>query len=152
MVLEVIVANAAAIALYEKLGFRTTRELQVLSLTAADAAPAEDADPAETRRRIVAGRTEPEPWQREDATVDNLSGVAAAATDGAVALYRMEGGRVNLFQAADEPAALPGLLAALRARGAIFALNYPADGPVATALREVGATVVVRQLEMTLVL
>jgi hypothetical protein len=34
MALEVIVENAAAVALYEKLGFERTRELDVLSLTA----------------------------------------------------------------------------------------------------------------------
>jgi hypothetical protein len=150
MVLEVIVENAPAIALYEKLGFRATRQLEVLSLAAAEGGDADALDPAEARRRIATARTDPEPWQREDATVDNLTGVAALAMDGAVAVYRMEDGRVNLLQFAG--VRLDALIAALRARGPIYALNYPAASPAAVALTEAGASVVVRQLEMSLAL
>jgi ribosomal protein S18 acetylase RimI-like enzyme len=146
MVLEVIVENEPAIALYEKLGFRTIRELDVLTLAAADGGEADEIDPAEAGRVIADARTEPEPWQREDATVDKLDGVVALAHQGAAALYRMEGERVNLLQAGGGQ--LDGLVGALRARGAIVALNYPAGGPVAAALRDAGATTVVRQLEM----
>jgi GNAT superfamily N-acetyltransferase len=150
MVLEVIVENGPAIALYEKLGFGVTRELEVLSLAAAEGGDAEALDPGEARRRIAAARTDPEPWQREDATVDNLPGVAALAMDGAVAIYRVEDGRVNLLQSAG--VRLDALIAALRARGPIYALNYPAASPAAVALTEAGASVVVRQLEMSLAL
>jgi hypothetical protein len=149
MVLEVIVENAPAIALYEKLGFRARRQLEVLSLAADEGGDAA-LDPAEARRRIATARTDPEPWQREDATVDNLTGVAALAMDGAVAVYRMEDGRVNLLQFAG--VRLDALIAALRARGPIYALNYPAASPAAVALTEAGASVVVRQLEMSLAL
>jgi GNAT superfamily N-acetyltransferase len=148
MVLEVIVENTPAIALYEKLGFRTLRRVEVLALAAAGGDLAEELEPADARRRIAAARTEAEPWQREDATVDNLDGVCALAAGGATAVYRMEGDRVNLLQAAGEGDDLARLLAALRARGSIFALNYPADSVVATALRDAGAAVPVRQLEM----
>jgi ribosomal protein S18 acetylase RimI-like enzyme len=146
MVLEVIVENAPAIALYEKLGFETTRRLEVLTLEAADGPPGDDVDLGEARARITSARTEPEPWQREDATVDNLDGVAAISAGGAVALWRKEGDRLNLLQAADANAALA---VALRARGPAYALNYTSDGATASALRDAGATVVVTQFEMT---
>lgn len=148
MVLEVIVENTPAIALYDKLGFRTVRRLEVLALRAAEGEPADEAEPAEARRRIAAGRRDPEPWQREDATVDNLDGIRAVTIGGATAVYRMEGERVNLLQAVGGSEDLPRLVAALRARGSILALNYPADGPVAAALRDAGSAVPVRQLEM----
>ena len=150
MVLEVIVENAPAFALYEKLGWKTTRALEVLSLGAAAGGGADEIDLAEARRLIAGAREEPEPWQREDATVDNLDGVAALGAGGGVAVYRMEGERVNLLQL--EGGDLDTLVATLRARGPIVALNYPAGSPAATAMHDAGATVVVRQFEMSLAL
>ena len=150
MVLEVIVENAPAFALYEKLGWKTTRELEVLSLEAATGGSAEEIDLAEARRRIAAARTEPEPWQREDATVDNLDGVTAFGASGGAAIYRMEGERVNLLQI--DGGDLDTVVAATRARGPILALNYPAGSPAAKAMHDAGATVVVRQFEMSLAL
>jgi hypothetical protein len=55
---------------------------------------------------------------------------------------------VNVLQAGGER--LDELVAALRARGPILALNYPAGGAVATALRDAGAALVVRQHEMVI--
>ena len=152
MVLEVIVENAPAIALYEKLGFRTTRKLEVLSVTAAQGGDAEQVDPGEARCLVAAARAEPEPWQREDATVDNLTDVAAVAAKGAAALYRMEGERVNLLQAGGKAAGLAAIVATLRSKGPMYALNYPAGGSVAAALRRAGAAAVAAQLEMTITL
>src|SRR3954453_2944105 len=69
MVLEVIVENAPAIALYEKLGFTRTRELEVLSLAAAGGnSEARETELEEGLRVVVATRSAPEPWQRADAT------------------------------------------------------------------------------------
>jgi GNAT superfamily N-acetyltransferase len=150
MVLEVIVENASAFALYEKLGWKTTRELEVLSLGAAAGGSADEIDPTEARRLIAAARTEREPWQREDATVDNLDGIAALGAGGGAAVYRMEGERVNLLQL--DGGDLDTLVAAIRARGPILALNYPAGSPAAKAMHDAGATVVVRQFEMSLAL
>ena len=149
MVLEVILANEPAIALYEKLGFETTRQLEVLALPAAEGGAADDADPAEARARIVARRTEPEPWQRDDATLDSLPGIEALTTATADAVFRVEGERVDLLQAADDIASL---IPALRAKGSILALNFPEGGPVVQALRDAGATHVLTQREMVLVL
>ena len=149
MVLEVIAENAPAIALYEKLGFRTTRMLEVLTLPAAEGEQAHEADLAETRARVTAERAEPEPWQREDGTLDNLTGLAAVSAGVAHAVYRVDGQRVDLLQAGGDPA---GLLPALCARGSVLALNFPEGGPVATALREAGATLVLAQREMVVAL
>jgi hypothetical protein len=143
MLLEVIVENEPAIALYEKLGFRKTRLLEVLTLDRAEGGTADEVGLEEARRLIPA---EPEPWQRDDDTVANLAGVAALATGTAAAVYRMEGERVNLLQAGGE--GVGDLITALRARGPIIALNYPAGSPVATALHDAGATLVLRQHEM----
>ena len=145
MVLEVITQNEPAIALYEKLGFRKTRELDVLTLERAEGGSADEIDPAEARR-VIAG--EREPWQRDDATLDNLADVAALTRDFAAAVYRMEGGRVNLLQAGGDK--LDAVVAALRARGPILALNYPSGGPVAQALNDAGAKLVLRQHEMAI--
>jgi GNAT superfamily N-acetyltransferase len=150
MVLEVIVENAPALALYEKLGWKTTRELEVLSLAAAPGGSADEIDLADARSLIVAARTQPEPWQREDATVDNLDGVAALGAHGGAAVYRIDGERVNLLQL--DGGDLDALVAAIRARGPVLALNYPAGSPAAKALHDAGATVVLRQFEMSLAL
>jgi len=145
--LEVIRENERAIPLYARLGFERTRELEVWSLPPAPGR-AEEIPAADAHAITRAARTVREPWQRDDATVDNLDGVRALAAGSATAVYRMEGERVNLLQAAGDAADLRHLVGALRAKGAIFGLNYPAGGPVAAALREAGAAVPIRQLEM----
>jgi hypothetical protein len=48
------------------------------------------------------------------------------------------------------PATAPGLqavISALRAKGAVSAVDHPADGPVVAALRAAGARVTLRQYE-----
>jgi GNAT superfamily N-acetyltransferase len=159
MVLEVIVENAPAIALYEKLGFTRTRELEVLSLatatataTATEHSEARETDLGEALRIVAATRSAPEPWQRADETVANLarrgSTPRAIVVDGAAAIFSQDGDRVSLLQAAGDAAALGRLAAALRSRGSVSALNFPPGEPVATALRQAGATVRLRQYEM----
>jgi GNAT superfamily N-acetyltransferase len=157
MVLEVIVENAPAIALYEKLGFARTRELEVLSLTpSTERSEAQETDLAEGLRVVAAARPEPEPWQRADETVANLArrGPAplAITVDGAAAVFSQDGDRVSLLQAAGDTVGLRELTAALRRRGTVSALNFPAGEPVAKALRDAGAEVRLRQYEMVLTL
>jgi hypothetical protein len=91
MVLEVIVENAPAIALYEKLGFARTRQLEVLSLAAANPhTEARETDLGEGLNVVAATRDGPEPWQRADETIANLSRRGspprAVTVDGAAAV------------------------------------------------------------------
>ena len=151
--LEVIVENMPAISLYEKLGFARRRELEVLSVAGdTRGATAREADVGETLRRISATRDAPEPWQRDEKTVANLARrppvPQALVAGGGAAVFRERDGTVDLLQAAGEPAALDQLVAAVRARGKTTALNFPADGCIAAALRRAGARVVARQYEM----
>src|SRR3954453_5807421 len=153
IVLEVIVENAPAIALYEKLGFARTRELEVLSLAAAGGnSQARETELEEGLRVVVATRSAPEPWQRADATVANLarrgSTPRAIIVDGAAAVFTEDGHRVSLLQAAGDAGGIGVLAAELRSRGTVSALNFPAGEPVATALRSVGAEVRLRQYEL----
>ena len=153
MVLEVIVENAPAIALYEKLGFTRTRELEVLSLAATtDHSEARETSLGEALRIVAATRLAREPWQRADETVTNLtrrgSTPQAMAIDGAAAIFSQDGDRVSLLQAGGDAAGVGALATALRSRGAVSALNFPAGEPVARGLLEAGATVRLRQYEM----
>jgi len=154
MVLEAIVENGPAIALYEKLGFVRTRELEVLSLAAGDGGADAPANaPLEAVRALIAERRDAEePWQRADETVERLRGREPApegiVSGGAGAVYRVTGETVGLVQAAGDEAGLDDVLGALRAKGTVSAVNYPAGGAVARALHRAGATVVLRQHEM----
>jgi ribosomal protein S18 acetylase RimI-like enzyme len=154
MVLEVIVENRAAISLYDKLGFIRTRELEVLSL-GAEEPNVTDVEPAalDAARTLVRERREAEePWQRADATVDRLvqrdPAPEAMVAGDAAAIYRVTSDNVGLVQAAGDERGLAKILASLRARGMVTAVNYPAGGQVAEALQAAGAEVSLRQYEM----
>jgi ribosomal protein S18 acetylase RimI-like enzyme len=147
--LEVIVENTGAFALYEKLGYRTVRDVEVWSLPATDEGEpaAREVPSAESRGRIRKLRNGREPWQRADKTVENYGDTRGIVTDGGAAVFRQPGENVQLLQIAGsaEP-----LLAALRLRVPVSILNLPDDDPAAPAFRSLGATVVVRQHEMLL--
>ena len=153
MALEVIVENRPAVALYDKLGFRTTRELEILSLIPSRSPGAVDEGTLEPARALIRSRRDtPEPWQRDDDTVDRLAARGPApnalVAGGAAAVYRTTGDTVSLVQAAGGEAGLLEILASLRSRGTVSAVNYPSGGPVAAALHAAGASVVLRQYEM----
>lgn len=155
MGLEVIVENAPAIALYEKLGFRRTRRLEVLSLAAVPGhSDARETGLEEGLTAVAATRSETEPWQRADETVANLSRRGSApqaiVVDGAAAVFVQDGDRVSLLQAGGDAAGLGALASALRSRGVVSALNFPAGEPVETALRGAGAEVRLSQYELVL--
>ena len=145
--LEVIVENTGAFALYEKLGYRTVRDVVVWSLPAEDGPPeAREVPAADAHARIRELRSDREPWQRADGTVENYRDARGLETDDGAAVFR-RGSVVQLLQLAGEPGPL---LRSLRRLGAVSVLNLPADDQAAAVLRSLGATAVVRQHEMLL--
>lgn len=167
--LEVLVQNASAIRLYERLGFRHLRDLEVWSFPAP--APA-DAGIAvapvaldEAHAFIRAHRAAPEPWQRADGTFAALRADGAtfealrAARDGrtvGAAIVRVAG-RASVVQLATLPgeseAATLALLGALRRDDApqgVRWLNLPVEHPAAAVVRALGPTLEAKQHEMAL--
>lgn len=148
--LEVLEQNDAARRLYEQLGFERTRDLEVWSLPGAPGEAAE-VPASEARAWLRARRTEREPWQRDDASLDGLSGLRGLMVDGAAAVVRTAGDRVVVLQLGGEPAALRKLLAGARSLGETLSLvNLPAHAPAAGVLEELGGRVDARQHEMEL--
>jgi hypothetical protein len=167
--LEVLEQNEGAIALYEALGFRRLRLLEVWALAAPLAAPAgapraREVPVAEARAWIAAHRDAPEPWQRADESLDRfdtpaqpLRGLEVHAhgrrLGAAVGAASAE--RASLLQfatAGDRPAdTAQALCAAAREWAPMLRfLNVPADAPAAAVLRAAGATLEARQFEMAL--
>jgi ribosomal protein S18 acetylase RimI-like enzyme len=156
--LEVLEPNGGAISLYEQLGFRRTRLLEVWSLDAE--AERSDAAPVALERArawIAENRSVGEPWQRADETVERLLGVgheleALEVAGRGAAVFRAAGPAVSILQlvAHDEEAAV-GLLAAMRARGdSVRFVNVVEGDPASAALRRLGGRLDIRQLEMAL--
>jgi ribosomal protein S18 acetylase RimI-like enzyme len=147
--LEVIVENTSAFGLYEKLGYRTVRDVEVWSVPATgdgDSA-AREVSAAEAQEKVRELRSSREPWQRADRTVENYGDARGLVTDDAAVVYRQPGGNVQLLQIAGQ--AEP-LLRTLSTLGAVSILNLPDDDPAASIFRSLAATVVVRQHEMLL--
>ncbi len=157
--LEVLERNTGAKALYEKLGFRALRRLEVLTLEGAASVPARTAeacDPRAARRRIVAARRAAEPWQRADETLDRLDvstpALRAVTTRGGDAVYRVTDGRASVLQSHAEDEATAGvLLDTILSRDGVRVLRYlnvPEDDLAAAALRARGAVRTTTQIEM----
>jgi GNAT superfamily N-acetyltransferase len=148
--LEVIEENESAFRLYEKLGYAVTRNVEVWSLAhdASATGVVTDVDVGIARARLQQLRSEREPWQRADATLDHFDDLLGIWTDGSAAVFRMAGANVSLLQVAGEAA--EDLLLALRSEGAVHILNLPESDPIADVLRKLGANLVVRQREMAL--
>jgi len=151
--LEVIEQNQPARRLYEKLGFRRERDLNVWIL---DSAPprvtkAQPADPAEAHAWIKANRPAQEPWQRADETLEHMRArgleFQALAMDGrGAALYRGNG---VLQLAADDEKTAAHLLAAVGAQGdGLRFVNVPDGDAANAALALLKAKLQLRQHEM----
>ncbi|HTR96757.1 MAG TPA: GNAT family N-acetyltransferase [Candidatus Acidoferrales bacterium] len=167
IVLEVLRPNERARRLYESLGFRTVRELEVWTLVAEPPAGCATALPVdEARAWIAAHRTAPEAWQLGDASVDRIASperplIGLQVREGPRRIAAVVGvaspQRASLLQAAfvdgDASGAARALVAELRRRApALRALNVAAGSPVSAAMRHAGATLEAGQFEMTLAL
>jgi GNAT superfamily N-acetyltransferase len=146
--LEVIFENTGAYALYEKLGYRTVRDVEVWSLSEAedDGSVAREVPAAEAQARIRGLADTREPWQRADATVAKYGDARGLVSDGGAALFRVSGA-VQVIQVAGDAERL---LRFLRTLGDVSILNLPESDPAAPSLRALGATVALRQHEMLL--
>lgn len=168
--LEVLVQNTPAIPLYEALGFRTLRKLEVWDRAADAAAPAPPSAPAraiaidEAAARLGAERLARAPWQRDlaaaRAAFPDLRALASA--DGrTIAIFRTSLERAGIV----EVGAAPGTSAAARERGlddvlgtifhaplAARLLNLPEGDEAGAALARAGLAVSHRQWEMELTL
>lgn len=163
--LEVLVSNAKAVALYEKLGFVTTRRLLVYTLNRLPqprhAHPQIGVDAA---LAWIAGRQgAQEPWQRARASLAHMQaagqrlGAAAVDRDGqriAAVIWAEDESAVRVLQVAadDAKAAREALLAvSAAARGRpVRAANFPEDGEVARAIARFGIDPELAQFEMEL--
>src|SRR5262245_50966542 len=102
--LEVITENVRAIPLYERLGFRRTRGLE-LWLLAGAAGPVRETAVEEAHARVRDLRRHREPWQRDDGTVANLDDLTGLGADGGAGVVRVSNGRVSMLQLAGDVAA-----------------------------------------------
>jgi ribosomal protein S18 acetylase RimI-like enzyme len=140
--LEVIVENTGAFALYEKLGYVVTQDVEVWMLDGAES----EHDAREVPPSEIELPSQHEPWQRADGTLANYDDVRGLVTDTGSMLFCVRS-KVQPQRYTGEPEPL---IRALRTYGDVYWLNLPADDPAADVLRELGGTVVVRQHEMVL--
>ena len=146
--LEVMEQNEAAYRLYEKLGYRIVREVEVWSLPAGEAdGSAREVSAGQARARLRELGREREPWQRADGTLEHYDDLRGLESDAGAAVFRVAG-VVQLLQIGGDDAA--SLLQTLRGHGTVSVLNLPADDPAADSLRALGAAQTVRQREMAL--
>lgn len=155
--LEVLTTNARAIPLYERLGFRHVRRLDVLKLAQPPASPAgvttAPFDIEEALAFAKLHRRAEEPWQREERSVRNWlrDGLALECTAAqlagrtiGVAIHRVAAGRASMLEMVSVPGqdslSTPALLAAAfrpEADQGLRWLNLPQDdaaSPIVLAL------------------
>jgi ribosomal protein S18 acetylase RimI-like enzyme len=140
--LEVIEQNEPAIRLYRDLGFEQTRMLEIWMLNGeVPEAEARAVEPQPLGRSDV-------PWQSADESLP--AGYERLEVDGGAMLFRRGplGVTVLQLEARDEAAARQLIGAAARGVEALRYVNAPAGEPGSAALRSLGATLEVRQLEL----
>ena len=146
--LEVIVENTQAIALYERLGYETVRDVEVWSLEGGEG-EAPEVDAGEAHAWIRAHRSEREPWQRDDASLAKATDPRGLMVDGAAAVVRLVGGRVGVVQLAGAAEPLRELITGAASLGETLSiLNLPTGHPAGAVLAELGGSATVRQHEM----
>jgi ribosomal protein S18 acetylase RimI-like enzyme len=157
--LEVIDGNEPALRLYENLGFERVRDVEVWALDGEESEASLREGPIDAAlTRIRALRTEREPWQRDDATVERLRDLdpppRAFLDDGGAAVFRVSAAGVSLLQlAAESDVAATSLVRAVRGEGTpLRALNLTEGHPAARAIAALGGRVEVRQHELALCL
>lgn len=150
--LEVLVQNEPAIGLYEKLGYKRIRELELWSLEEKLVFQKHKVPSAPVADVIGRSGTRP-PWQRADATVSNLADAHALAGEHGWLVYRItsEGTASLLRVEADDEAAILELLGSLpEDTTRLWYMNGPEGDPVNAVLESLGGTQVARQHEMLL--
>jgi GNAT superfamily N-acetyltransferase len=167
--LEVLTDNLPAIHLYEALGFRRRRTLDVW-MRDSDATfpmpPRENVGSLEVAPCLAVFddlHVASPPWQRDLPTLRRMAatlhalGITDAERIAAYVLYRMDGARVSILDAAAAPghrtAAIESVLRVLirdRAGSPIRLANLPQDDPVSSVMHLIGARVAMQQYEMTL--
>ena len=146
--LEVLEQNEPARRLYERLGFERIRDLEVWSAPGGPGEPHE-VDAAEAHAWLRSHREEPEPWQRDDASIERLGETRGLMVEGAAALVRLSAGRVGVLQLGGRADALRELLAGARSLAeSLSVVNLPAGHPASAVLAELGGRVDARQHEM----
>lgn len=149
--LEVLVQNAPAVRLYERLGFEHVRGLEVWAVDELVSAGHELPSLA---LEDALGREERPPWQRADGTVAHLEGVAAVGDERGALVYRVAGGVASLLQCDARDADAARALVAALPEGVTGArwLNGPEGHPLNEALAALGGTLAHRQHELLLAL
>ncbi len=168
--LEVLVQNSPAFRIYEALGFRDTRPLDVWIRAAApaplpsafrvDDLPVSEAFAAHAGLHPVRS-----PWQRDLRSLERLAGplrALAVMQGGAItacAIYRADPGKLQIFDigsAAGAPVdaidAVLGAVLRVDPTSAAGLVNLAPDDPAARAFEALGFGVAHRQREMALVL
>jgi ribosomal protein S18 acetylase RimI-like enzyme len=146
--LEVLEQNGPAIGLYEQLGYKHVRELEVWTLDEFHEKRREGTSIATGDAIGRAG--ERLPWQRADETVANMDDAKALVTKSGTLIYRATGATASLLQvAADVEDGVRGLLATLpRDVKSLRYMNGPVGDPVNAALKSLGGVQSARQHEM----
>jgi ribosomal protein S18 acetylase RimI-like enzyme len=160
--LEVLSGNDIARHLYERLGFETTRMLDIWSLDplaepAAHARVVESCSVVEALAAPAPGRAPEAPWQRAAASIVKMQAhgapLEAFATrtagtiDGIVILARA-GGRASVLALDAVPDATDALLVAASAGMPLRLVNVAEDDPHRSAIVARGGRVDLRQYEM----